>query len=210
MSKIPKVRIQYSWLLEKAASEHIRKGLKIDQPIAPSKATKERVEHYKKAWQPYEKEVLTAIQKITGLKFSLNYIDVYIAPFFAAFSEPLVIGSRNEPDVFIDVLTHELIHRICGDNTKYEFMVEPDWAKVFGEQYSEMVLAHIQIHAIHKAIYLDYLKEPRRLERDIHNSKTYNNAKAYAEAWDYVEEHGYKEIIKKFKQAYKDLANSQN
>ncbi len=205
MSRIPKVRIEYSWLLEEAASGHIRKGLNIEVPIAPPEVTKKRVKDYKKAWDPYEKKILRAIQKVTGLKFKQNYIDVYIAPFFAAFSDPLVIGTRNEPDAFVDVLTHELIHRICEDNTKYPFMKEPDWAKVFGKDYSENTLAHIQVHAIHKAIYLDYLKEPERLERDIHSSRTYRNAESYKEAWDYVEKNGYKEVIKQFKRAYREM-----
>ncbi len=202
----PTVRIQYAWLLEKAASEHIRKGLGIDKPLAPPEVTKKRVADYEEAWRPYADRILQAIQDVTGLKFRQNYIDVYIAPFFAAFSDPLVMGTRNEPDVFIDVLTHELIHRICGDNTSADFLVEPDWAKVFGSQYTEGTLAHIQIHAIHKAIYLDYLNEPERLKRDIENSRTYNGAEDYAAAWDYVEEHGYKKIIEQFKNAYKELA----
>lgn len=149
---------------------------------------------------------MQAIQKVTGLKFKQNYIDVYVAPFFGAFSDPLVIGTRSDPDAFVDILIHELIHRICGDNTKYPFMQEPDWSQVFGKQYPENTLAHIQVHALHKAIYLDYLKEPERFARDLKNSRTYNNSEAYKEAWGYVEEKGYREIIRQFKQAYKEMS----
>ena len=67
------------------------------------------------------------------------------------------------------------------------------------------MLVHIPVHAVHKAIYLDVLNEPKRLERDISNNKMHKS-KDYIDAWNYVHKHGYEEIINKLKKSYKDLA----
>ena len=119
----------------------------------------------------------------------------------------MVIGINREPDVFVDTLTHELLHRLLTDNTSapYETMLTDEWQKLFGKNHTFGTLVHIPGHAVHKAIYLDILKEPKRLKRDIAENNKYN-ATDYINAWDYVEKHGYKEIIKQLQKSYKSLS----
>lgn len=140
------------------------------------------------------------------LSFRQNIIDVNIAPWFHAFSDPMVIGVMQEPDVFVDTLTHELLHRLLTDNTliPHETQLLPEWGKLFGNQNSFTLLVHIPVHAVHKAIYLDILKAPERLERDIANNKKHGS-KDYEGAWDYVEKHGYNEIISQLLKSYEQL-----
>ena len=140
------------------------------------------------------------------LSFRQNIIDVYIAPWFRAFSDPMVIGVMQDPDVFVDTLTHELIHRLLTDNTAipHETMLLEEWQKLFGKQHTFGTTVHIPVHAVHKAIYLDVLKDPERLERDVASNKKYE-AKDYIAAWDYVEQHGYKVIIDKLQNSYEKL-----
>ena len=115
----------------------------------------------------------------------------------------------QEPDLFIDTLTHELTHRLLTDNTTipHETLLLVPWQSLFGKNHNFNMLVHIPVHAVHKAIYLDVLNEPMRLERDIANNKMYE-AKDYVDAWNYVERHGYEEIISKLKKSYKDLATA--
>ena len=54
-------------------------------------------------------------------------------------------------------------------------------------------------------LYVDVLKEERRLKRDIEHSKDKSWGEAYTKAWEYVEEEGYKEIIEKLNKSYKDM-----
>ncbi len=56
------------------------------------------------------------------------------------------------------------------------------------------------VHSGLKEIYLDVLKEPYRLERDIKECQQWP---AYKAAWAYVEDNDYKEINKKIKELYK-------
>ena len=83
-------------------------------------------------------------------------------------------------------------------------MLTDEWQKLFGKNHTFGTLVHIPVHAVHKAIYLDILKEPKRLKRDIVENNKYN-ATDYINAWDYVEKHGYKEIIKQLQKSYESL-----
>lgn len=205
---LPIIRIKDAWLLRENASKYLHElWAKNGDKLADDIWIENRVNEYNKAWKPYEQTILKGLSVISELSYRQNIIDVYIAPWFRAFSDPMVIGVMQEPDLFIDTLTHELTHRLLTDNTTipHETMLLAPWQKLFGKNHTLGMLVHIPVHAIHKAIYLDVLKEPKRLERDIANNKMYE-AQDYIAAWNYVEKNGYKEIISKLKKSYKVLA----
>ena len=209
--KLPVIRITDAWLLRQNASKHLHELWGKDKVLADDEWMEKRVKEYSDAWKPYEQKILTAMTEILGLSFRQNIIDVNIAPWFGAFSDPMVIGVMGEPDVFVDTLTHELLHRLLTDNTSipHETMLLEEWQKLFGKEHSFGMVVHIPVHAVHKAIYLDVLKEPKRLKRDIaENNK--HNAADYIGAWDYVEKHGYKEIINQLKKSYLRLSREQS
>ncbi len=211
LDELPTIRIKDAWLLRENASKHLHELWgKEDEKLADDKWMEKRVADYQKAWQPVEQKILTAMTELLGLSFRQNIIDVNIAPWFRAFSDPMVIGVMQEPDLFIDTLTHELLHRLLTDNTAipHETQLIPEWERLFGKQHSFTALVHIPVHAVCKAIYLDVLKQPERLERDIANNKKYE-ATDYVAAWDYVEKHGYKEIIKKLQKSYLKMSKEQ-
>ncbi len=207
----PEIRIKDAWLLRENASKFLHELWGKDQELADDALMEKRVAEYEAAWKPYEAKIMNGICNAVGLEFRQNIIDVYIAPWFAAFSDPLVIGIQNDPDTFVDVLTHELLHRLLTDNTSIDFQtgaLAKEWPKLFGEEHEFGVLVHIPVQAIHKHLYLDVLKEPKRLEREIENYKketSYDPAN-YLNAWDYIDQHGYKEIIVKLQESYKRLA----
>ncbi|HEY1645665.1 MAG TPA: hypothetical protein VGF75_04810 [Candidatus Saccharimonadales bacterium] len=208
---LPEIRIKDAWLLRENASAHLHKlYAKKGEKLADDAWIEKRVSEYTKAWKPYEKKILNGLCDTLELTYRQNIIDVYIAPWFNAFSDPMVIGVMQEPDIFIDSLTHELIHRLLTDNTTIPYMTDilfPAWKKLFGEKYNFTTLVHIPVHAVHKAIYLDVLKQPERLERDIKANKDYV-ATDYVASWDYVNKHGYKEIINKLRKSYSELSGN--
>lgn len=166
---LPSVRIKNAWLLRENVSRHLHELWGEGKVLADDEWMEWKVGEYEKAWQPYEQKILHGMIEILGLSFRQNIIDVYIAPWFHAFSDPLVIGVMQEPDVFVDTLTHELVH--------------------------------IPVHAVHQAIYLNVLKEPERLRRDIARNKRHH-ATPYIAAWEYIEANGYKDIIKQLRKSY--------
>jgi len=205
---IPQIRIKDAWLLKSAVSEALNELWGDGSPLRSDEEYAKIVESYEKAWKPLENKVLSGMCEIIDLEFRQEIIDVYIAPWFKAISDPMVIGVTLETDEFIDVLTHELIHRLLTDNTllpiEDKFLV-PEWEKLFGGQHAWNTLIHIPVHAIHQAIYCDVLKDPQRMERDINSCKKHNDID-YVKSWEYVEQNDYKKIIKKLRYSYTALS----
>lgn len=201
--KLPEIRIKNAWLLREAASVPINELRGDGTPLLSDEEYEKVTRNYEKAWRPYEQDILTAAIKKLDLEFYQRVIDVYVAPWFAAFSDPMVIGVMNTPDEFIDDLTHELLHRLLTDNTSLPLDTKylAIWQKLFGDDHKLNTLVHIPVHAVHKYIYLEVLKDEKRLARDIDRVKEYRT-KDYLDSWAYVNEYGYNEIVEKLKRSY--------
>lgn len=209
--QLPVIRIKDAWLLRENASRHLHELWGKDKTLADDDWMEKRVSDYRKAWKPFEKKILTAMTDLLELSFRQNIIDVHIAPWFNAFSDPMVIGVMKEPDEFVDILTHELLHRLLTDNTTvpHETMLLDEWHKLFGKEHAFGTVVHIPVHAVHKAIYLDVLNAPERLARDVSGNKKYK-ATDYINAWNYVDKHGYMKIISQLKKSYAQLSKEQS
>lgn len=205
--EVPTIRIRNAWLLRANASYYLNELWGDGSPLRSDEEYQKIANSYLEAWLPYESKILKGISQALGLEFRQSIIDVHIAPWFSAFSDPLVIGVKYEPERFIDVLTHELIHKLLTDNTLLELdsPLIPEWEKLFGKNHSFGALVHIPVHAVLKYIFIDILKQPERLKRDIEMSKK-NNATDYIAAWDYIEKNDYLKIIKDLKESYIKLA----
>lgn len=205
----PEINIKNAFLLREGASKGLNELWGDGTPLYAHDHYQEIVDSYIKAWKPKEALIMNAMQDILGLKFKHNIIDVYIAPWFAAFSDPVVIGVRSTPDKFIDTLTHELLHRLLTiDNTtldpsEKDKKLTAEWSGLFGDNHSWNTLIHIPVYAVLKSIYLDVLKDKKRLDRDIQNHQKHED---YKKAWEYVESNDYKEIISQLKSLYQRMA----
>ncbi|MAZ40929.1 hypothetical protein CL654_02335 [bacterium] len=187
---IPKVEFITQHKLHQMAALYAQE--KKWEPLSLEKL-QERAEEYKKRWSQVEEKILLGLQDICGLTYKEDTINVYLLPAYkGGFSTPLVTGSYLEPDRYIDILSHELIHRLFSrDKEEYSFF------QILKEMYpnkENLVIIHVAVHAVLKALYKDVLNEPSRLERDIEKSQMFP---AYKEAWEIVERDGYESIIKK-------------
>lgn len=200
----PIIRIQRAPLLDnvRIKSDKNNKILSYDE-------LEQRADDYREAWKKYEDQVLSGLQGIYDLTFRLQMIDVAIAPWTvgAGISFPLIIDSKSQPDEFVDVLAHELIHVLLTDNNILTVMNIKSrnrlkFGELFGKEHSNTTLVHIAVHAGLKKLYLDVLKDPSRLERDIEHCKTLSD---YYKAWNYVEKNNYEEILQKIRNRYKDI-----
>jgi len=161
-----------------------------------------KVIDYKNAWLAYEDRIIPALCDVLGVEFNQNIIDIYVAPFSNSFSDPMVISTKYAPDRVIDVITHEIAHRLLTDNNKLPMRdgrkLSQHWKELFGEKDFK-VLTHIPVHALLEYIFVDILNEPSRLEQDIDFCK---NFQAYNDAWEYVQKIGYETIISQLKHSY--------
>ena len=203
LNATPAIRIKNAWHLKEYVYENLENSQEKDQQRMSDEVIEQKIEAYRAAWLPYEDMILQHMTEVVNLSFRQNMIDVYISPHFNAFSDPLVVGLRFEPDLFVDILTHELLHRLLTDNLSMPAgrRLGGLWRELFGQDHTATTLYHIPVHALHKSIYLDALKAPQRLQRDIDRCQAHGNLD-YVKAWEYVERVGYQEIIRQLKQSY--------
>lgn len=202
---LPEIRIKKSGLLIDALSPWMRPVFEKDgyPEILDSEFLDGKVKEFTEAWEPYERKILSGMCGALGLEFRQNYIDVYVAPFGHSFSDPMVIASKTEADRVVEILTHEILHRLLTDNTKVkpEERLADEWWRMYGKEHSFVTVIHIPVHALMKYIFLDLMKEPKRYERDVLRTQNY---KDYRLAWDYVDQHDYRDIIHRLEKSYKE------
>jgi hypothetical protein len=160
-----------------------------DWEAPPIEDVRASVIRYKKEWERVAPMVLAGICRATGLSFVRNHIDVFVVSGNPRpFSRPIVIKSRYTNEEFLCVLAHELIHCLFSDNRVTEDRKDP---------YPENM--HILVHALLWHVYIDVLGEPKLLETNRRTSAAADYSE-YSEAWRRVEEIGYGEVIRKFRE----------
>jgi hypothetical protein len=205
MIVFPEIRFKYPWLLLNTIDFALRPALEKENAadLLDREFILERLARHEAAWQPYEHEVLKGMCDIFGLEFRQNIIDIYVAPLRHAFSDPMMISTKHSPDEVVNVIAHELMHRLLTDNTLYEDEnLIAHWRGLFGEGYDRAALIHIPIHAGLKMLFLEVLNEPDRLARDMERCRRFES---YNQAWEYVEANDYRQIIAKLRAGYAKL-----
>jgi hypothetical protein len=197
MPNLPEIRIKYAWLLTqntwRPMMDYYDKGGKLRSEDEYETIAKQ----YQKWWRPYEKQILQAMYDVLKLEFKPNVIDVHVAPFFYAFSSPLVLGVQfDTQEKLILNLTHELLHKLFMDNTTHDDQKNLDeWTELFGE-HEFVTLVHIPVHAMLHKIFIDIIERPDMLNEEVRTSKTYRDS------WNYVEKNGYKKLVEKLQKQY--------
>jgi hypothetical protein len=199
--RTPKIVIKYGKLLDPIFIFYCRNNpdLKVrgwNDWIPPTQEEVfKRIENYKKEWSKYEEKIVKEMCDVLNLKFKRNIIVYIVSGNSRQLSSPIVIKSGFNPDEFVDSLTHELIHTLFEDNgTKIPISILEEMFP--GE--TSTIRNHVVVHSVLKYIYLDILKDEKKLEMNIENSRKHST-NDYFHAWEIVEKEGYMEIIKRFK-----------
>jgi len=204
---IPEIEFRYSWFYDNLFrnSKDIKELLKkknLNRKAKKKYPTMKKVIKYRNEvwliWKKHEKEILKAIQKVSSLKWKEKKIKVYFVGFHRPFSDPLTMPIYANKNYFIDILTHELIHKIQNQNIH----LWKKWKKEVNKKYSkesDTTKNHIFLHAVHWKILLDLFGE-KRLKYIFRRSEKFPD---YKRSWEIVEKEGYENIIKKFKESQK-------
>lgn len=146
-------------------------------------------------WKKQEKIILQELEKIAKLRWKEHEIVCYVVGDCRPFSDPLTLPIYDDSSLFIDVLIHELIHRLFSQENNYE-EAEKSWNYFHDKYKNETFLTriHIPINAILEHIYRQIL-DTKRLDRDISRSSSRVD---YKKAWESVLKDGYINIIKEF------------
>ena len=213
MSHNPEVRINYAWMLD-PVSELIadRRG----ESMLDSVAVDAVMNDYREIWHRHGSGILDAICRILGLEFYRDVIDVHIGQYFIPQSDPIIIGIQKTPDIFLDTLTHELIHVLLLDNQLVQtagkdrdLMLGSRWQLLFGDGHSFNTVVHIPVHAVLDRVFTEYFGDVSRRDRDIENVRTFKDP-AYSLSWDYVVREGAEKIVEQIRNDYSGLAKKEN
>lgn len=157
-------------------------------------------------WLSYEDQVLGGICSVTGLSFRKNIIDICIAPKVMSTCRPIIIGVDGYDKRFVDEVMFQLIFQLLTDNTSIPFTYDviEDWIEIFNDTLFEDEAYFVPVFALQKAVYLDVLDEPDRLEKAILKSSGLFRGDEKV-AWEYVNAHDYREIINTLQRLYKAI-----
>lgn len=192
---IPKIQFHYSPIYY----EHL--ALPKNFVIPTDKFIFKNTRKLELKWRKVEKKILKELGYITGLKWQESHIYVYITSGVGWFSAPLTMSITKDTDVMLDLLIHELIHRLLSENENWK-IIKKRWSKLLDKYKKENLNAriHVPIHAIHKHIFLKFFSQ-KKLELEINRVK---DNKDYARAWFFVQEQDYKLIIKALNPKFKE------
>lgn len=190
---LPKVQFIYSWIYDDVFK-------KFDRPPKNRNLSFRAMQRYIKSvealWRKREKAILQELSKVAKLSWKEEKIPCYVITYGLPFSNPLTIGVWEEEDYFLDILTHELIHRLFFQEGN-EKRIAGAW-RYFLKKYKQEPFetrTHIPLRAFHEHIFRTLFNE-KRLQREYEITKRYS--KEEKRSWDIVREEGYKNIIKQF------------
>lgn len=203
----PEIRFQHPWLLIDTIYDDIKPAYekpKDELSKLDYKFIQRTLNRYEKAWRPYEERLIRGMCELLDLEFRQNTIDIYAAPFYRSFSYPLFIATKYTSDRAVEVITHEILHRLLSDNLQIDSRKPHarEWKKAIGLHDTFNIAVHIPVHAMLQALFDDVLGEP---ERTLHDKKMCQKWPDYKAAWAYVDEVGYKTVIERVKNAYKEM-----
>lgn len=193
---IPRIEFRYSWIYDERhrGKPLIKKQLEIDNKKYPS--SKEIINYKKKIeslWKKQGNKILTEISKLTKYNWKEKEIICYIVGVTRCFSDPLTMCLIKDKSRFINLLTHELIHRIQTKNPEKNKKWKNSLEKKYSQE-SKTTKNHIIVHAAHCNIYLKR-SDKKGLNKDIESAQKYPD---YKRAWEIVLEETPEAILKKF------------
>lgn len=189
MSLLPKITIKYGKLIDPFFKDSVEKNYP-DYVFPSIEEVKKKVDMFKEEWDSNGEKLLIAIFDITGLKFTRSHIDVFVVTATPRdMSAPLIIRSRYSPEEFVDMMLHELLHILFGDN-KLGFL------KI--ERESDRTLNHVNVFAVLTKLYKNTCNDEARLHRVRDKAYKGNNVE-YKRAWEIVDEMGYEKIIEELR-----------
>lgn len=190
--KLPKVEFRYSWVYDDIFKE-------LDKPPKDKVLSYRTIQGYIKQvealWRKHEKSILQELSKVTKLLWQEEEIPCYVVTWSRPFSDPLTVSPWEPKDYFLDILTHELIHRLFiqkGNMKRTDKVWKYFLRRYKNEPFNTRI--HIPLHAIHEHIFRTLFNE-KRLVREYITAKRW---KEYKRSWDIVRKEGYQNIMKQF------------
>lgn len=204
---IPKIELRYSGVYDNRYRQvYERFAQKGSRPYPTPKQLLRFIGKVGPEWRRIEQKVLRELARVTKLPWKEKVISCYVVGRCRSFSDPLTISATNlavrfiDTSNFIDILIHELIHRIFtqAGNERLMLPARNYIAKTYKHETRSMRV-HVLVHAVHAHIYLALFSR-RRLQRDIDRCQPYPD---YRRAWEIVQAEGHGSIISRINRGFR-------
>ncbi len=191
---IPKIIFRYSHIYDRNWRVWIKIYRKGGIYPSPRKVLN-YIEKVEKLWKEHEKSILKELEKISKLKWKVKFIYCYVVGKCVPFSDPLTLPVYKDPNYFVEMLTHELIHQLFSQEGNME-RAKKAWKYIDRKYRKESIKTriHIPLNAFLSHIYYKFFGE-KRLKRAI---SLISHLHDYKRAWEIVQEEGYQKIIDEF------------
>lgn len=192
---VPRVYFLYSWVYD---DEHRKFYNNYIKQYPSKKKTENYIKEIEKIWRGMENKIFKDISRIAGLKWKWKNIVCYVVGYGSPISDPLTLPIyQNDGKLFIETLTHELIHQLLLQNSGLE-KYDRTWNHIYKKE-SDNVKIEVVVFAIQSHIYLKFFGE-KRLKKDIQMCKNWK-LKDHIRAWEIVQRDGYENIVNEFRNA---------
>ncbi len=197
MKDYPRVIFIYSSVYDKKWRRGELGSKRKDNAYPSAEEILDYVRKAEKEWRREEARVMMEISRITSLNWAEEKIDCFVVGRCRAFALPTTLQIyEGDYQRFIDVLTHELIHRIFSSEENRK-KIKRAW-DYFNKKYSKesrVTRVHVVVYAVHTHLYKEFGMEHRIAE----NVKRVSYKPDYKRSWEIIKENGYKTIIEELR-----------
>jgi len=204
--KIPKIVIKYAPIYDRIFAKLKRRKLSEKQ----INYCFDYAEKFEKEWNKKSTKILATMSEITGIRWPVNQIDVYVSIYAPnSFSHPLTVNIFKNHYHRIAVLIHELSHVIFWD--KNHHVLQTSNKKGIFKKYAnedEVVKIHIPAEALAfltiKKVFKKNYKKYVYWETHWWKKSKSPTAKLYRRSWEIMQKEGPRNIIKDVVKQWKE------
>lgn len=187
---LPKIKFKCAWTRD----EHQRPWTRYGR--VPDRVLRARIAAYRRRWWSVGPSILRRLSQITGIRWRERVIICTLTPVYTQ-ADPLLIPPYKDPDWFIHVLTHELIHQLLRQGKANTVQQRLERLHRIHRRYPKNVREHIMVHAIHGIVMQKLLRNGRRLLiRELRWATKYPE---YALAWRIARRRGFASVARELR-----------
>jgi hypothetical protein len=149
-------------------------------------------------WDKDGGRIITELSDVAGLPWQEDKIPCYlVSDCFYSFSDPLTVPlSKHSPEEpgFVDIVSHELIHRLLHSNEDCLKDVKQFVKQTFPD-IKPKTEVHLILYGIQSQAWQNLFGDERRQNL----IATVPEIKSYQKAWQMVQEIGYEKVVDEFR-----------
>lgn len=187
---LPKIKFTCGWTRDEYQRPWTRYGR------VPDRVLRARIAAYRRRWRSVGPSILRRLSQLTGIRWRERVMICTLTPLYTQ-ADPLCVPPYQDPDWFIHVLTHELIHQLLRQGKAHTVQQRLERLRRRYRRYPKDVREHILVHAIHGIVIQKLFRDGGRLfQRELRWAA---KRPEYALSWQIAQRRGFKKIAQELR-----------